>query len=210
MTLPILLSSTATSSQCVSSHTAQHIVFQIYSCLAANGDVVAALPKIFPDNAWNPNFSAALTVPCVLSTMRRCALGNYEGGRMLFLGLGTGLGSRLDCGRGHCPPELGQLPYPDGPRLDQVLGRRGLQRRGKRFWRRRDGRDGADPDGGVPGGLRRTGGECQRLKELPPGPGWAITRWRFGAVPAVVPGRCRRCRAMTSTICRPRARWSGD
>ena len=96
---------------------------------------LSSLPKIFPDNAWNPNFSAASTVPCVLSTMRRCALGNYEGGRMLFLGLGTDW-ARLDCGRGHCPPELGQLPYPDGPRLDQVLGRRGLQRRGKRFWRR--------------------------------------------------------------------------
>ena len=125
MTLPILLSSTATSSQCVSSHTAQHIVFQIYSCLAANGDVVAVfLPKIFPDNAWNPNFSAALDRPVRIINDAAMRAGQLRRRADAVPGPGDGTGLRLDCGRGHCPPELGQLPYPDGPRLDQVLGRR--------------------------------------------------------------------------------------
>ncbi len=63
------------------------------------------------------------------------ALGAYDGGRMLFLGLGTGLGSALIAESVIVPLELGQVPYKDG-RLSDVLGREGLKRVGKKKWRR--------------------------------------------------------------------------
>ena len=64
------------------------------------------------------------------------ALGSYHGGRMLFLGLGTGLGSTLVWGRSVMPLELGDLPYPGVMRIEEVLGKRGLERLGRRAWRR--------------------------------------------------------------------------
>ncbi len=64
------------------------------------------------------------------------ALGSYHGGRMLFLGLGTGLGSALIWDRNVMPLELGDLPYPGVARIEDVLGKRGLERLGKRAWRR--------------------------------------------------------------------------
>ena len=64
------------------------------------------------------------------------ALGSYHGGRMLFLGLGTGLGSALIWDRIVMPLELGDLPYPGVTRIEDVLGKRGLERLGKRAWRR--------------------------------------------------------------------------
>jgi polyphosphate glucokinase len=63
------------------------------------------------------------------------ALGSYEGGRMLFLGLGTGLGSALiDDGRLE-PMELAHLPYRKGRTFEDYLGREGLEKRGKKKWR---------------------------------------------------------------------------
>src|SRR5262245_26442071 len=59
------------------------------------------------------------------------ALGSYEGGRMLFLGLGTGLGSALITGHVIVPLELGRLFYDADRTLGDVLGRRGLARSGK-------------------------------------------------------------------------------
>jgi polyphosphate glucokinase len=63
------------------------------------------------------------------------ALGSYEGGRMLFLGLGTGLGSTLIAENVIVPLELGDLPHLSGEKLWRVLGRQGLKRLGKRKWR---------------------------------------------------------------------------
>src|SRR6516225_12224083 len=63
------------------------------------------------------------------------ALGSYEGGRMLFLGLGTGLGSTLIVNGVVQPMELGHLPYKKGTYEDYV-GRVGLERHGKKKWRR--------------------------------------------------------------------------
>lgn len=83
------------------------------------------------------NYAAAFGCPVrIINDAAMQALGNYEGGRMLFLGLGTGLGSALIADGVIVPLELGRLPYPDGPQLDQALGKRGLQRLGKRAWRR--------------------------------------------------------------------------
>jgi polyphosphate glucokinase len=83
------------------------------------------------------NFAAAFDRPVrIINDAAMQALGNYEAGRMLFLGLGTGLGSALIADRVIVPLELGRLPYSGGPLLDQVLGQRGLQRLGKKAWRR--------------------------------------------------------------------------
>lgn len=63
------------------------------------------------------------------------ALGSYHGGRMLFLGLGTGLGSALLWERNLLPLELGDLPY-EGGRIEDILGKRGFDRLGKKKWKR--------------------------------------------------------------------------
>ena len=64
------------------------------------------------------------------------ALGSYQGGRMLFLGLGTGLGSALVIGKTLVPLELAHLPYRKGWSFEDYLGIRGLNRLGKKKWRR--------------------------------------------------------------------------
>jgi polyphosphate glucokinase len=63
------------------------------------------------------------------------ALGSYKGGRMLFLGLGTGLGSAMIVNDILEPMELGHLPYKKGTYEDYV-GARGLERFGKKKWRK--------------------------------------------------------------------------
>lgn len=63
------------------------------------------------------------------------ALGGYEGGRMLFLGLGTGLGSTLIVNGVVAPMELAHLPYKKGETFEDFVGLRGLERLGKKKWR---------------------------------------------------------------------------
>ena len=62
-------------------------------------------------------------------------LGSYNGGKMLFLGLGTGLGSAMIVNGIVEPMELGHLPYKKGT-YESYVGRRGLERDGKKKWRR--------------------------------------------------------------------------
>ncbi len=64
------------------------------------------------------------------------AIGSYRRGRMLFLGLGTGLGSALMVDGVIEPMELAHLPYKKGLTYEDFIGLRGLQRFGKRKWRR--------------------------------------------------------------------------
>jgi polyphosphate glucokinase len=64
------------------------------------------------------------------------ALGSYEGGRMLFLGLGTGLGSALIVDGLLEPLELAHLPYRKGKSYEDYVGERGLERLGKKKWRK--------------------------------------------------------------------------
>jgi len=64
------------------------------------------------------------------------ALGSYRGGRMLFLGLGTGLGSALVWSNYVLPLELGDLPYRNGSIIEDYLGKPGLARLGEKTWRR--------------------------------------------------------------------------
>ncbi len=62
------------------------------------------------------------------------ALGSYRGGRMLFLGLGTGLGSALIVDGVLEPMELGHLPYKNGRTYEDYIGDAALKRRGKKKW----------------------------------------------------------------------------
>jgi predicted NBD/HSP70 family sugar kinase len=64
------------------------------------------------------------------------ALGSYRGGRMLFLGLGTGLGSAMIADGVLAPMEIAHLPYKKGRTYEDYVGSRSLRRRGKRRWRR--------------------------------------------------------------------------
>ena len=64
------------------------------------------------------------------------ALGSYDGGHMLFLGLGTGLGVAA-IHDGHIDPmEIGHLPYKDGKTYEDFLGLKGLKRLGRKKWER--------------------------------------------------------------------------
>ena len=64
------------------------------------------------------------------------ALGSYRRGRMLFLGLGTGLGSALIIDGVLEPMELAHLPYKKGRTYEEYVGKSGLRRWGKKKWRR--------------------------------------------------------------------------
>ncbi len=64
------------------------------------------------------------------------ALGSYKGGRMLFLGLGTGLGSALIVDGVLEPMELAHLPFKKGKTYEGLVGNAALQRFGKKKWRR--------------------------------------------------------------------------
>ena len=98
------------------------------------------------------------------------ALGSYEGGRMLFLGLGTGLGSALIVDGILEPMELAHLPYKNGRTYEDYVGLRGLMRLGKKKWRRHVERvvdqlkKALEADYVVLGG-----GNAKHLKEVPPG-----------------------------------------
>jgi hypothetical protein len=84
------------------------------------------------------NFSKALGLPVrVINDAAMQALGSYRGGgRMLFLGLGTGLGSALVWEKILMPLELGDLPYPDGKIIENYLGIPGLELLGQKKWKR--------------------------------------------------------------------------
>jgi len=96
------------------------------------------------------------------------ALGGYRRGRMLFLGLGTGLGSALIIDGLLEPMELGHLPYKKGRTFEDYVGIRGLERYGKKRWRKHvldviaRLRTALEPDEIVIGG-----GNAKKLTDLP-------------------------------------------
>ena len=98
------------------------------------------------------------------------ALGIYRGGRMLFLGLGTGLGSAMIVDGIVVPMEAAHLPYKKGCTYEDYLGIRGLKRLGKKKWRRHVARvveelkNALEAEYVVIGG-----GNARLLKTLPPG-----------------------------------------
>jgi predicted NBD/HSP70 family sugar kinase len=83
------------------------------------------------------NFEKALGKPVrIINDAAMQALGSYHGRRMLFLGLGTGLGSALVWGNYVLPLELGDLPYRNGNIIEDYLGKPGLARLGEKTWQR--------------------------------------------------------------------------
>src|SRR5215510_13494407 len=104
------------------------------------GLVLGGRPIVEPVNlgrGWIVfDFARAFGCPVkIINDAAMQALGSYKDGKMLFLGLGTGLGSTLIVAGIVEPMELGHLPYKKGTYEDYV-GRAGLERYGKRKWRR--------------------------------------------------------------------------
>jgi polyphosphate glucokinase len=105
------------------------------------GAVVRGRPVHEPHNlaaGWvGFDFKRAFGKPVkVINDAAMQALGSYRGGRMLFLGLGTGLGSALVVDGVVEPTELAHLPYKKGRTYEDYVGLAGLERLGKKKWRR--------------------------------------------------------------------------
>jgi len=116
------------------------------------------------------NFEAAFKRPVkLLNDAAMQALGSYKLGKMLFLGLGTGLGSALIVDGIVEPMELGHLPYKKAT-FEDYVGIRGLEKHGKKKWRSYVADvvkrlvAAIEPDEVVLGG-----GNVKKLKELPAG-----------------------------------------
>jgi len=117
------------------------------------------------------NFSRAFRRPViVINDAAMQALGSYRTGRMLFLGLGTGLGAAVIADGVVVPTELAHLPYLKGRTYEDYVGQAGLRRLGKKKWRRHVNdvvtrlRDALEVDDVVVGG-----GNAKKLKTLPRG-----------------------------------------
>jgi polyphosphate glucokinase len=138
------------------------------------GPIVQGRPLLEPKNlgrGWiGFDFAAKLGKPRMINDAAMQALGSYDGGRMLFLGLGTGLGTTFIIDKTIAPMELAHLPYRKGYTFEDYVGERGLVRMGRRKWER------AVHD--VTARLKAAlvadyvvigGGNSKKLEELPPG-----------------------------------------
>lgn len=107
-----------------------------YPGAVRNGGPVAE-PKNLGSGWVKFNFEKAFGKPVkVINDAAMQALGSYEGGRMLFLGFGTGLGSAMITDGVLVPMELAHLRYRKGRTYEDYVGLRGLKRYGKKQWRR--------------------------------------------------------------------------
>lgn len=83
------------------------------------------------------DFQSAFGMPVkIMNDAAMQALGSYEGGRMLFLGFGTGLGSTLICHSTVISLELGNIRWNDKATSGEMLGRRALKKLGRKKWRK--------------------------------------------------------------------------
>jgi len=139
------------------------------------GPVVHGRPLREPHNlgqGWvGFDFRRALGRPVkIINDAAMQALGSYKKGRLLFLGLGTGLGSAMIADGVVEPMELAHLPYKRGKTYEDYLGIRGLKRLGRKKWARQVAkvvslmRAALQPEEVVLGG-----GNVKKLKKLPPG-----------------------------------------
>ena len=139
------------------------------------GPVLHGKPITEPHNlgtGWvGFNFEKAFGKPVrLLNDAAMQAIGSYQGGLMLFLGLGTGLGSALIVNGLLQPLELAHLPYKRGRTYEEYIGLHGLNRMGKKRWRRCV----ADVVEKLKAALEADyvvlgGGNAKHLKELPSG-----------------------------------------
>jgi polyphosphate glucokinase len=148
-----------------------------FDCISLGypGPIINGHPLREPHNlggGWMRfDFSKAFGCPVkIINDAAMQALGSYEGGRMLFLGLGTGLGSAMIVNGVLEPMELAHLIYKKGKTYEDYLGLRGLERMGKKKWRHyvteitEALKTAVEADYVVLGG-----GNCKKLKNLPTG-----------------------------------------
>lgn len=148
-----------------------------YDCVSLGfpGPIINEHPLREPHNLGSGwvgfNFRKAFARPVkIINDAAMQALGSYKGGRMLFLGLGTGLGSAMIVDGALQPMELAHLIYRKGKTYEDYLGLRGLERLGKKKWRKHVAKvtkklkEALDADYVVLGG-----GNSKMLKKLPPG-----------------------------------------
>ena len=139
------------------------------------GPVVRGRPAVEPKNlgmGWvRFDYDKAFGKPVrVINDAAMQALGSYQGGRMLFLGLGTGLGSAFVADGQLEPQELAHLPYRNNRTYEDYVGLRGLKRLGRKKWQRHVERviellkHGLQADYVMLGG-----GNTKKLKTLPDG-----------------------------------------
>lgn len=163
-----------------------------YDCISIGypGPVINGRPLREPHNlggGWMGfDFRKAFGCPVkVINDASMQALGSYKGGRMLFLGLGTGLGSAMIVDGLLEPMELAHLPYKHGKTYEDFLGIRGLEKLGKKKWRRQvfkiveKLKAALEADYVVLGG-----GNVKKLKKLPREHAWAATKMRLWAASA--------------------------
>ncbi len=117
------------------------------------------------------DFTAAFGKPVkLINDAAMQALGSYEGGRMLFLGLGTGLGSALIIDGVIAPLELAHLPYRKCRTFEDYVGLRGLLRLGKKKWTKAVADVTARLQAAmVADSVVLGGGNAKKLKRLPTG-----------------------------------------
>jgi polyphosphate glucokinase len=148
-----------------------------YDCVSIGypGPVINGRPLREPHNlggGWMGfDFAKAFGKPVKLvNDASMQAIGSYQGGSMLFLGLGTGLGSAMIVNNMLEPMELAHLEYRKGKTYEDYLGIRGLERLGKKKWRAHVWKvcellkAALEADYIVLGG-----GNVKKLKKLPPG-----------------------------------------
>ena len=139
------------------------------------GPVLHGRPMVEPHNlgkGWvGFDFEKAFGKPVkIVNDAAMQAIGSYEGKRMLFLGLGTGLGSAAIIDGVLEPMELAHLPYKNGRAYEDYIGLKGLKRQGKKKWREhvfdvvKQLKNALEADYVVLGG-----GNARLLKKLPPG-----------------------------------------
>src|SRR2546427_3746117 len=151
------------------------------------GPVVNGKPSLEPANlgaGWiRFDYKKAFGKPVrVVNDAAMQAMGSYQGGRMLFLGLGTGLGSALVADGVLEPLELAHLPYRNNRTYEDYVGLRGYKRMGQKKWQRHVEKvvailkQGLQVDYVMLGGATpRTSSACR------PGGGWARTPTRSWA-----------------------------
>jgi polyphosphate glucokinase len=139
------------------------------------GPVVQGKPVLEPRNlapGWvDYDFEAKFGKPVkLINDAAMQALGSYERGRMLFLGLGTGMGSALIVDGVIAALELAHLPYKKGRTFEDYVGLRGLERLGRKKWQKAV----VDVVARLQAALVADtvvlgGGNAKKLKTIPPG-----------------------------------------
>lgn len=148
-----------------------------YDCVSLGfpGPIINQHPLREPHNlgcGWvGFDFKKAFGHPVkIINDAAMQALGSYEGGRMLFLGLGTGLGSAMIVDGMLQPMELAHLLYKDGKTYEDYLGLRGLEHYGKKKWRKHVAKVAAKLKTALEADyIVLGGGNSKKLKTLPPG-----------------------------------------